>query len=142
MTRNITVIALAACLALSAGIISCHKNEKQPLLASRIPGKWVKVRYATDDNANSVLDEWEVHNVDAATTNTLQFKSDSTGVESATGSPDLSFTWFITAEQSLSFAYNNSETTIFKITHINSGKLELTTKTKNGLVGYYYDRTE
>ncbi|GAA4460031.1 hypothetical protein GCM10023093_02020 [Nemorincola caseinilytica] len=141
MIRNIPVFALAACFFLSTGIISCTKDEKQPLLSTRLAGKWKKVRYATDDNVNGLLDEWETHPVDSATSNILEFKQDSTGVEYTTNSPELLFSWYITSEQTLSFAYKNSETTIFKIARINSANLELTTRTKNGLVGYYYDRT-
>lgn len=142
MTRNIPVIALAACVLLSVGFVSCHKNEKQPVLSARMVGKWKKVRYATDDNANNVIDDWEIHDVDPAIINILYFLEDSTGTEYTTNSPDLGFHWFITAEQSLSFAYTNAESTIFKITRINSANLEMTTKAKNGLIGYYYDRTE
>lgn len=140
MMRKVHVAVILICLFLSVGVVSCKKNDKQPTIASRIYGKWKKVQFSTDDNANGVLDDWEIHDAPANITNTLEFKKDSTGVELTTNSPDLPFTWSVTAELTMTFSYNSSDTIVYKITRINSSSLHLSTKTKNGLVGYYYKR--
>ncbi len=139
MTRKILIPVLFSSI-LVGGASSC-KKEDPPTLSMRITGKWLKVRYATDDNANGVLDEWEIRDVAGGTSNTLDFRADSTGTEYTTGSPDLSFFWAINAEQSMIFAYKNSDTLLFKITRINSSELFITTTGKKGLLGYYYNRT-
>lgn len=140
MLRKICISSFIACLFVSMGLVSCTKQEKQPTTTSRIIGNWKKVQYATDDNGNGVLDEWEVRNVSAGLVNKLEFKKDSTGIEYTTNSPDLPFTWVVSSELTMVFTYNNSEPIVYKITRINSSVLNLTTKTKNGLAGYYYER--
>lgn len=140
MLRKFNVLLLISCLFVSAGVVSCNKDEKQPTVSSRMVGKWKKVRFATDDNANNVLDDWEIRNADPDIVNKLEFKSDNTGIEYTTSSPDLPFTWSLNAELTMTFTYRNSDPIMYKITRINTGKLEMTTKTKNGLVGYYYER--
>jgi hypothetical protein len=125
---------------LVVGVSSC-KKEDPPTTATRIAGKWLKVRYATDDNANGVLDEWEIRDVEGGVSNIMDFRGDSTGTEYTTGSPDLTFFWAINAEQSMIFAYKNSDTLLFKITRLNSSELFITTTGKKGLLGYYYNRT-
>jgi hypothetical protein len=142
MAHKLPVLSLIFCLILSSGVISCKKDETQPTLSSKVTGKWKQVRYATDDNANGVLDDWEVHEVVTDITNILDFKNDGTGVEYTTGNPDLPFGWGLTSELSLAFSYKSSDTILYKITRVNSANLHLTTRTKNGLAGYYYDKTK
>lgn len=138
MTVKILIPILFAGI-LVAGGSSCNKNEPSTV-SEKIAGKWLKVKYATDDNANGVLDDWEIRDVEGGVSNTLEFRADSTGTEYTTGSPDLRFYWAITAEQSMTFAYKNSDTIVCKIVRINSGEFYLTTKGKKGLLGYYYNR--
>lgn len=140
MLRKFQLLFISSCVFLSAGVVSCNKDEKQPTVSSRVVGKWKKVRYATDDNANNVLDDWEMRNVVPDVENKLDFKSDNTGIEYTTNSPDLPFTWSVNAELTMTFTYKNSDPIMYKITHINTGSLEMTTRTKNGLAGYYYQR--
>jgi hypothetical protein len=85
------------------------------------------------------LDSWEFRNANAAVVNTLEFKKDSTGMETSTGSPDLPFTWYINAEQTLTIEYNTGDAFFYKITRLDVGKLQITAKTQIGLAGYYYD---
>ncbi len=128
-------------LCIFTAISSCSKTETQPSMASKLYGKWKKVQYATDDNANGQLDEWELHNTDEAITNVLEFRKDSTGTEYTTGSPDLPFSWIITSELTMAFSYHGSEAIQFRITRVNSGVLHITTRTDKGLAGYYYQKT-
>jgi hypothetical protein len=139
MTTKILIPIIIA-VGFVAGVSSCSKDET-PTLAMRITGKWLKVRYATDDNANGVLDDWEIRNVEGGARNVMEFKADSTGIEYTTGSPDLPFYWALTAEQSMLFSYKNSDTILCRITRINSVDLFITTTGKNGVLGYYYNRT-
>ena len=140
MTRRILIPLVVSCMLVGAA--SSCKKEDPPTTAMRITGKWLKVRYATDDNANGVLDDWEIRNVEDGISNTMEFRADSTGTEYTTGSPDLPFYWAITAEQSMTFAYKNSDTLLCKITRLNSSEFYITTKGKKGLLGYYYNRTD
>jgi hypothetical protein len=139
MTQNFKIYLLLSCLFLSTGIVSCHKTETLSTPSSKLVGKWKQVRYATDDNANGQIDDWEIKAVDKSATNSIEFKKDSTGIESGTFSPDLPFSWMITGELSLMTIYNTGDTFLYKVTLVNAAHLYLTTKTKFGLAGYYYD---
>lgn len=107
---------------------------------SRLVGKWVKVKSATDDNNNGQIDSWEQQAVATGKKNVLEFKQDNTGGEYTEGTPDLTFTWMINGEQSLMMIYSTGDTIVSKIAQVNSGNLALTSKAKFGLVGYYYTR--
>ncbi len=135
-TRPYQSFLLMLMVALLAG--SCTKAPLGPS-SVRILGKWKKVKFATDDNSNGTLDSWEFRNANASVINTLDFKKDSTGIESSTGSPDLPFTWYINAEQNLKIEYNTGDAFFYKITRLDGGKLHITAKTQIGLAGYYYD---
>lgn len=139
MIKKASIFFLSGCIALSMGWVSCKKEEKVATPFSRVIGKWKKVRFATDDNANGVLDEWEVRPVQAGITNVMEFKKDSTGVERTTFSPDLPFHWFIGGDVSLMTIYDTGDSIAYKVVLVSSANLHLSTKTKNGLVGYYYD---
>jgi len=139
MTRNLTIIFVLFCLFLSAGFYSCKKTKIPSGTAAKLEGKWLKVRYATDDNANGLLDSWEEHSVEPGTTNTIEFKSDSTGIETDKNSQDIAFRWMLNGELSLMIIYHTGDTVVSKITFINGAHLDLSSKAKFGLVGYYYD---
>lgn len=139
MTSRSLIWLFAAC-AVAVGISSCKKTERQPTISSKIAGKWNKVRYATDDNGNNQLDSWEQHEVAAGNDNQLEFKNDNTGIEHDAHTQDLSFTWMLNGEQSLMMIYSTGDTVVSKITLLNSANLNLTSRGKFGLVGYYYDR--
>ncbi len=135
-TRPYRIMLLMLMVALFGG--SCTKAPiGSPSV--RILGKWKKVKFATDDNANGLLDSWEFRNANSAVVNTLDFNKDSTGLETSTGSPDLPFTWYINAEQTLKIEYNTGDAFFYKIIRLDGGKLQITAKTQIGLAGYYYD---
>ena len=142
MVKKATGIFLLCCIALSMGWLSCKKKEEPATQYTRMLGKWKKVRYATDDNANGALDEWEMRELPDGLSNTLEFKKDSTGTESATFSPDLKFRWFIGGDVGLLTVYNTGDSVGYKVVLLTSANLHLTTKTKLGLAGYYYDKTK
>ncbi len=139
MARNIQICFLISCIFLSAGWVSCHKKETLSTPSSKLVGKWKKIQYATDDNANGQIDQWEIHPADPAVNSFIEFKRDSTGVETGSQTQDLAFTWMITGELSLMTLYSTGDTFVYKITLVNAAHLNLTTKTKFGLAGYYYD---
>lgn len=136
---KIVFILCSLLLAASAIMMSCNKKETIGSPSSRLIGKWKKVRYATDDNANGQIDDWEIQAVDAGITNIMEFKKDSTGIESATFAVDQAFTWLITGEKSLVTVYNSGDSILYKLVLISQSNLHITTKTKLGLAGYYYD---
>ncbi len=139
MMKKASVFFFVGCIALSIGWVSCKKEEKLNTPSSRLLGKWKKVRYATDDNANGVLDEWEMRPVEPGITNVIEFKKDSSGIERTTFSPDLDFRWFIGGDVSLMTIYSTGDTIAYKVVLVTSANLHISTKTKNGLAGYYYD---
>lgn len=140
MTTKSIISLSAACILLASGLNSCRKTEKLSTLASKLVGKWTKVRYATDDNANGQIEDSEQRNVPPGITNVLEFKSDNTGGEYATNSPDLPFSWQMNGEQSLMLIYATGDTIVHKIALVNSGNLNLTYRSKIGLAEYFYNK--
>lgn len=118
---------------------SCNKKNAVSSASSRLVGKWKKVRYATDDNRNGILDSWEEHPTDPTILNELQFKGDSTGVETTTQAPELNFHWWLSTEGQLVVVYTTGDTTFYRISYATLANLYLTSNTNLGLVGYYYD---
>ncbi len=139
MTKRIQLSFLMSCIFLSAGWVSCNKNDSPSTPYTKIIGKWKKVSEATDDNANGVLDQWEVHPLAAGKTGSIEFKKDSTGTEFNNLTQDLPFRWMLTGEMSLVISYATGDTFLYKIAAVNSAHLQLTTKSKFGLAAYYYD---
>jgi len=140
MTTRSLISLLVACILLVPGFTSCRKTEKSPTFASKLVGKWTKVRYATDDNANGQIEESEQRNVPAGITSVLEFKKDNSGGEYTTNSPGLPFTWQINGEQSLMLIYGTGDTIVHKIALVNSGSLNLTYRSKIGLAEYFYNK--
>lgn len=119
---------------------SCRKSDNSSTSGSKLVGKWTKVRYATDDNANGKIDDWEQRDVVGGNTNVLEFKNDNTGGEYASNTQDLPFTWQINGEQSLMLIYSTGDTIVHKIALVNSKNLNLTYRSKIGLAEYYYTK--
>ncbi len=140
VAKKTLIISLIGCIALCIGWSSCKPKENITTPFTRLIGKWQKVRYATDDNGNGGLDEWEIHSTLPTNVETLEFKKDSTGVEKGTLSPDLKFHWFIGGDVSLYLVYSSGDTIAYKVVTNTAANLHLTTRTKLGLAGYYYDR--
>jgi hypothetical protein len=140
MTRKYVSVFVACILTLSMGWVSCTKKAGPSSNYTRLLGKWKKVSYSTDDNGNGLLDSWEIHKLEANISSTLEFKKDSTGLETGTNSPDLAFMWSLNGEGTLVTAYDTGDTILYKLVSVSSANLQLTTKAKFGLAGYYYDR--
>lgn len=142
MMRSSKMLLTAAILSfIAVSFFSCAKKEVVNTPYTRLFGKWKKVRFATDDNANGVIDDWEFVATDKNITNTLLFKSDSTGTEATTNAPDLSFRWFIGGDVSLYLIYATGDTFTYNVVENSAAHLYLTTKSKIAIAGYYYDRT-
>ncbi len=141
MIKKSHFILLTACMLTVAMLSACRKDDGPGTPFSKITGKWKKAQYATDDNANGILDDWEIHDVDNTITNTLEFKKDSTGIESTTSAPELYFNWRVGGDVSLIMEYGASDTVNYQVKEVNASRLNLVTDTKFGLAGYYYRRT-
>ena len=137
MNRNIVIFFTLFIAFLVLGVSSCKKPALETPF-TRIIGKWKKVKYATDDNHNGVIDQKEIFLVESGVKNELLFKKDSTGVETTNSSPALSFKWRIVSGASVLIAYSANDTITYNITDISSVDLTLTTTTKLGLAWYYY----
>ena len=136
--KRLTILLLALFVAAATvGLYSCKKQGLETPF-TRMFGKWKKVKYATDDNRNGVIDPKEIMVVESSVKNELLFKPDSTGVESSTSSPDLSFKWKIYDGTSVLIQYSANDTITYSISNISSVDLTLTTMTKLGLAWYYY----
>lgn len=142
MVKKVSVIFLVCCIFLASGWVSCTKEKEPETPFTRMVGKWKKVRYATDDNGNGVLDDYEMRPVTQDIVNILEFKKDSTGVEYATHSLDLPFSWYIGNEVSLMTIYKTGDSIAYKVVYVSGANLHLTTKSNVGLAGYYYDITK
>jgi len=140
MTTKSLISFSVACALLASGLHSCRKTEKQPTFSSKLVGKWTKVRYATDDNANGQIEDSEQRNVPAGIKSVIEFKGDNSGGEYTTNSPDLPFTWQINGEQVLMLIYATGDTIVHKIALVNSKNLNLTYRSKIGLAEYFYNK--
>ena len=140
MTTKTVILLFSACIFMASAASSCRKDEKQPTISSKIVGKWTKTRYATDDNANGKIDDWEQRDVAPGVTSVIEFKSDNTGGEYTTNTQDLPFTWQMNGEQSLMLIYSTGDTIVHKIALVNSKNLYLTYRSKIGLAEYFYNK--
>ncbi len=140
MIRKTFFPLIVCCIVLSAAWLSCSKDKGPTTASGKLIGKWNKVQYATDDNANSIIDQWELHDLEPGRISTLEFRKDSTGLETGSSSPELPFRWFLTGELTLLTIYNTGDTVLYKIGAISNSQLQLTTKGKFGLAGYYYEK--
>ncbi|MBX2905568.1 MAG: hypothetical protein KF744_05985 [Taibaiella sp.] len=140
MTAKFFISVASACMFTLMAASSCRKSDNSSSSGSKLVGKWTKVRYATDDNANGKIDDWEQREVIGGITNVLEFKNDNTGGEYASNTQDLPFTWQINGEQSLMLIYSTGDTIVHKIALVNSKNLNLTYRSKIGLAEYYYTK--
>ena len=138
MNRISHILLLTGCVMMLAPLSSCRRDNTPESTSVMLLGKWTKTQYATDDNANGVLDSWEIHDVSGDITNTLEFRKDATGVELTTAAPDLNFNWRIGGDISLIMEYGNADTISYHVDDISGSRLTLSTGTKFGLAGYYY----
>jgi hypothetical protein len=120
--------------------ISCNKGNLDSSPQARIVGKWEKVGFATDDNSNGVIDQWEKNTATTTITNVLEFKNDSTGIEFTTQAPDLGFRWYFSGDVSLYTIYNTGDTFTYKVLLLSGSDLHITTVSKIGISAYYYKK--
>lgn len=140
MTKKSFISFFVACIVLASVVNACRKTESSPTVSLKLVGKWTKVRYATDDNANAQIEQSEQRYVPNGITSVLEFKNDNTGGEYTSNSPDLPFSWQINGEQALMLVYATGDTIVHKIALVNSKNLNLTYRSKIGLAEYYYNR--
>lgn len=140
MKRVVSILTLFAVTAFAAGLGSCAKTQKADTLEGRIPGKWKKMKYATDDNISGTIDSWEIHPVEAGVDNVFTVNSDHTGVE-LTNNFTLNFTWTLAGDVLTCFKTGH-DTTAYRVTGVSTEYLILTTDTKLGLAWYYYGKSK
>jgi hypothetical protein len=140
MKKGIKISLILLVVALMFGVSSCTKKPGADTPFTRIQGRWKKVRYATDDNRNGVIDVSEVSPVAEGVDNEITFRGDSTGMETNAGSPALNFRWRITDGASVLVSYNANDTITYTIAYVTSNNLTLNTVTNLGLTAYYYNR--
>ncbi len=138
MKRSLLFLTLFTVFALA--IVSSCKKEKKQTPFTRVQGKWRKMKYATDDNRNGIIDIREIRVIESSITNTIEFKGDSTGVEKTSSSPDLNFRWQIVGAASILVQYTAGDTVVYTIQNITSEDMTVTTDSKLGLLWYYYVR--
>ena len=139
MHRKNSILSLSAlALLLGVSVISCRRKDQLDTPYTKLPGKWKKVQYATDDNQNGIIDSWEIHSVESSVTNLLTFKSDSTGADSTTGSLNINFRWKVLHDDSVWIARSGHDTTVYWLAQLSGKNLALTTSTAFGLAWYGY----
>jgi len=138
MKRPLLFLSLFTVFALA--VVSSCKKEKKQTPFTRVQGKWRKMKYATDDNRNGVIDTREIRLTESSIVNTIEFKGDSTGIEKTSSSPDLNFRWQIIGTASILIQYNSNDTFIYSVQNITSEDMTITTDSKLGLLWYYYVR--
>jgi hypothetical protein len=121
-------------------VFSCNKGDENTSPNARIIGRWEKVGFATDDNSNGIIDQWERNPASTTITNILEFKKDSTGKEYTTQAPDLGFRWYFGGDVSLYTIYNTGDTFTYKVLKLSGSDLHITTFSKLGLSAYYYKK--
>src|SRR5579871_6626452 len=73
---------------LCTGSISGCRKDANETAYTRLEGKWKLVQQALDDNDNGSIDGNEIHATDPAIVDVIQFKADSTGVETVAANAD------------------------------------------------------
>ncbi len=129
------LVVLVAC--------SCGKGTVDGSKSSRMLGKWLEVQFATDDNANGVMDSWEVHNVGKNVVDVMVFNKDSSGYESVHAEDSTMtypFTWVYLSGDSISRSGIGHDTVTYQITKITSVNLTLMNYTVNGRVWYLFNK--
>ncbi len=139
MRINVVCSVVLVCALLSL-LSSCKKNTDNNSPNARIIGKWEKTGFATDDNSNGIIDQWEKNPASTIITNILEFKKDSTGSEYTTQSPDLGFVWYFSGDISLNTVYNTGDTFKYKVLLLSGSELQISTNSKLGLSAYYYKK--
>ena len=133
MTRNKGFFFVIPLAALFAALWSCNKNEGPQTTFGKIAGKWRLAETATDDNGNGVIDASELHPVQSGYVDILNFKVDSTGVETTVSNsdsaPPLNFTWNVIVGDSVRLDYTAHLTVTYYINNLNASNLTLTTRT-------------
>jgi hypothetical protein len=119
---------------------SCKKQNIDSSPAARLIGKWEKVGFATDDNSNGIIDQWEKNATSTEIINAFEFKKDSTGVEFTTQSPDLGFVWYFGINSSLYTIYNTGDTFVYKVLLLTGTDLHISTISNIGMSAYYYKK--
>ncbi len=140
MRATVVVCKVVLVSALFFSLSSCKKNNDDNSVNARIIGKWEKTGFATDDNSNGVIDQWEKNEASTVITNILEFRKDSTGTEYTTQVPDLGFTWYFSGDISLNTVYNTGDTFKYKVLLLSGRDLQITTNSKLGLSAYYYKK--
>lgn len=139
--KNTVIVCVLLFLSLVCfSVFSCNKGNNDTSPKARILGRWEKVGFATDDNSNGIIDQWERNSANTTITNILEFKKDSTGVEYTTQAPDLGFSWYFGGDVSLYTIYNTGDTFTYKVLLLSGSDLHITTISKLGLSAYYYKK--
>jgi hypothetical protein len=137
MKRDLAIFLTVCIASMMFGVTSC-KRQAPDTPFGRMLGKWKKVKYATDDNRNGIIDKKEIFLVESGVDNEILFRKDSTGVETTNSDPPSSFRWQIVGDASVLVQYTASDTITYSIENVSSGSLTLTTSTQFGLAWYYY----
>jgi hypothetical protein len=140
-SKSRILFASVLCLPLIL-LFSCKKEPTFLTASGRLVGKWKMIKFATDDNSNGLIEEWEFADVKPTLLSTLEFKADSTGVEANTNIPDLRFKWLLTSEQTLRFIYSFGDTVTYSVTRSTTANLHLLARTQYGLAAYQYESTK
>lgn len=142
MGKIVSIIVSVAIASSLAGLSSCAKNEKLKTPTDRLVGKWMKTKFATDDNIDGIIEDQEISAQPTAIDNELFFKSDKTGNETTIVNKEaktpLNFTWELTNKDSLVVNYTANSTVVYNLVSVSSHDLTLTTQTDKGLAWYYY----
>ena len=124
--------------------MSCAKKQGADTPFTRLQGKWVLTKTATDDNGSGEIDGYEIHSISASQNTVKTFNSNGSGVENniydGITSPQLNFNYYIVGRDSVRIAYTANDTLTYYIATLSSVNLTLITNTVRGLAAYYYDK--
>lgn len=130
MSKN-TFAAILIFLCLIQMTTSCTKKNEYATIADRMEGKWKLTKYATDNNLNGRIDNYEIHNDTSIHDYQYVFNKDGSGLNTSVfdgvKSPDLKFYWSMISYDSMRIAYVANDTLVYHISDISSKQLTLTT---------------
>ncbi len=113
---------------------SCRKSGEFTTISDRVEGKWKLARFASDDNLNGTIDNYEIHTDTSTRDYELLFNKDGSGINTNTingvKSPDLKFTWYMVSYDSLRIAYQANDTLLYHVSDISSKQMTLTYTSK------------
>jgi hypothetical protein len=133
MSKNsLAAILIFACLIRMA--TSCSKSSEYTTIADRLEGKWKLTKYATDNNLNGRIDNYEIHDDTSIHDYQYVFNKDGSGLNTSVfngvKSPDLKFYWSMISYDSMRIAYVANDTLVYHVSDITSKQMTLTSTSK------------